>query len=424
MPPSIDTQQSMAVKRMLLGHHQDEEESAEILAAAEERRASAALPPRPLVAVVPPRAPVGVEPAFEFSVVLPVEELKDVSYVFQSQFMLDVVSAWPQPIVSRKRKQMNQAGKESPGARPSADRGSNASLKTWSTRIRTACAFANFVGSTVCLHAGEERPDDAEIDRGVRKFFRCLTPYTKLVITTFLECRHRGYIVAGGGKPLSATSLKDYSSGLAFLFTEAKVDGARGVTPLVPDCCERTSPWQPKGVAEYREEQRVRQDPGGFTGNPMATADVRDFRGATNKAARHDGETQLSSAAVTTSMMERLYDVMVRAHMPAEMPDGSAPTTCDAMQALQSEMLAAGEGAPRPRALPDEVVAAGTAPADDSAVTTFVPPSNALADCLTYVFYVIAFVLIARPVTIINMQFKDVVLPDMMVAENQEFFNK
>jgi len=446
-----------------------------IRAAAERRRAELnALSVTPPVAVVSLSAPVGVEPAFEFSIVPPVEELKDTSDVFVSQYMLGVVSTWPQPIVSRKRKAMNKAGKECVGARRGADRGTNATMKTWSSRIRTACAFANFVGSTVCRHEGRTRPTDEETDRGVRKFFRCLTAYTKLVVTTFLECRRRGYRVAGGGRALSATSLKDYSSGLTFLFAEAKEDGMRGVTAVVPDCCERTSPWQPKGVAELVAERRVRADPGGFTGNPMATADVRDFRGATNKEARHDGETQLSGGAVTTEMMDRLYDEMVRAHAPPPRKgQSSASNAVEALisgmdnaasrRAAQSRLLAGASGgasaaetaaarsgfhsalggpssshaagAGANRGSRDEAGSEAVEAQDmDGESSTgeeeagglpalFKAPSNALADFLVYVFYAFAFITIARPITLINLKFKDFSFPDLSVAENEMFFN-
>jgi len=451
-------------------------EEAELMHAAAQRRRSelSALSVAPPVAVVLPAAAAGVEPAFEFSIVPPVEALKDTSDVFVSQYMLNVVSTWPQPIVSRKRKEMNKAGKECVGARRGADRGTNATLKTWSSRIRTACAFANFVGSTVCRHEDRPRPTEEEADRGVRKFFRCLTAYTKLVVTTFLECRRRGYRVAGGGRPLSATSLKDYSSGLTFLFAEAKEDGMRGVTAVVPDCCERSSPWQPKGVAEMAAERRVRADPGGFTGNPMATADVRDFRGATNKEARHDGETQLSGGAVTTEMMDRLFDVMVRAHAPPPRIGRSA--TSDAVDTLISTMdhdasrcveksrlfagVSTGSSGGQPAAArcglakdlggPSSSLAAGagvstgsryeerTEPDDAKDMDTelsmeeeeagglpafFKAPSNAIADFLVYVFYAFAFITIARPITLINLKFKDFSFPDLSVADNDIFFN-
>jgi len=52
-------------------------------------------------------------------------------------------------------------------------------------------------------------------------------------------------------------------------------------------------------VAEIAHEEKVRADPGTFIGNSMAMADVKNFRGATNKKARQGGEQSLSSAPVT-----------------------------------------------------------------------------------------------------------------------------
>jgi len=37
---------------------------------------------------------------------------------------------------------------------------------------------------------------------------------------------------------------------------------------------------------------------------------------------------------------------------------------------------------------------------------------------------VFTFVTVARPITLINLKFKDIHWPDMTVAENQEFFNR
>jgi len=375
----------------------------------------------------------GIEPRFDFVVVPSADQLKDVSDPFVSQYMMDITSEWPQPTTSRLRKRLNALGKESAGASRGTTRGSNATMKTWSSRIRTACAFANFVGRTVCIDPALSRPIDGEIDRGVQKFFRCLSPYTKLVITTFLECRRRGYPVSGGGRRLSATSLKDYSSGLSFLFAEAKVDGPRGVVPVVVDCCERTSPWQPKGIAELREEEKVRADPGSFTGNPMATADVRDFRGATNKEARHDGETQLSSAPVTESMIQRFFDAMIRSHQTAIDKDGERVSLMSALKDMVASSVfglsgttPAGSAAPRSSLPAAARASAAEEPSSDDECDTpsFTPPSNALADFLVYVFYVFAFLTVARPIILINLKFKDINWPDMTVAENQEFFNR
>lgn len=287
----------------------------------------------------------------------------------------------------------------------------------------------------MCIDPTKPRPEDAEIDRGVRKFFRCLTAYAKLVITTFLECRRRGYAVAGGGRRLSATSLKDYSSGLSYLFAEGKTDGIRGVNAVVPDCCERSSPWQPKGVAEMQQEKKVRADSGTYTGNPMATADVRDFRGATNKEARHGGETQLSSAPVIEAMMERWFGTMIQQHHRTTDAAGKAISLVESLSAIISSSLSGAEtagptqlhtqapAAVAASALPEEADGDEVSSGDDVDTPAFTPPSNALADFLVYVFYIFAFITVARPITLINLKFKDVSWPDMDVAENQRFFN-
>jgi len=76
------------------------------------------------------------------------------------------------------------------------------------------------------------------------------------------------------------------------------------------------------------------------------------------------------------------------------------------------------------------------APVDDAeAVTTsalevseqpraYAPPSDADTDKLDYVFYVMLFISLRRPVTIMDLKFEDVFFPDMRMAENQEFFNR
>jgi len=53
----------------------------------------------------------------------------------------------------------------------------------------------------------------------------------------------------------------------------------------------------------------------------------------------------------------------------------------------------------------------------------FKAPSNAIADFLVYVFYAFAFITIARPITLINLKFKEFSFPDLSVADNDIFFN-
>lgn len=76
------------------------------------------------------------------------------------------------------------------------------------------------------------------------------------------------------------------------------------------------------------------------------------------------------------------------------------------------------------------------APVDDAkAVTTpalevseqpraYAPPSDADTDQLEYVFYVMLFIFLRRPVTIMDLKFADVFFTDMRMAEIQEFFNR
>jgi len=91
-------------------------------------------------------------------------------------------------------------------------------MKTCAARIRIACAFADFVGETMCVHPGKPRPTNAEIDRRVAKGFRCPNTNTIHVISRFLNCRRRGYLVAGGADCITEVILTSYTSALSFLF--------------------------------------------------------------------------------------------------------------------------------------------------------------------------------------------------------------
>jgi len=374
---------------------------------------------------------VAVEPAFEFSPLKVFTHYAGNTDTFVSQWMLSVVALWPQAVASAKRRRLNAGGVDCPGAGESSAEGTNAMPKTWMTRIRTACAFSDFIGRTVCLHEGDERSSDAEIDRDVRKFFTCLTPFTKLTIIGFLGCRRAGYAIAGSAHTLSAVTLKDYTSALAFLFGEAKLDGPLGATPLVKDCPERNTPWQMKGVAELNNEKRMRADPGTFVGNPMATADVKNFRGATNKEARQGGEQSLSSAPVTPEIMAALHAELILSHVPQQAPPAApappappkqpAPSAPPALSDPAAVIIGGVEAAPA--ASPAD--AAGSSLRKKAAgLSQYSSPSIGQADMLTYIYYVVAFLTLARPVTINFMTFADVTFPDMKLAENFEFFQR
>jgi len=92
------------------------------------------------------------------------------------------------------------------------------------------------------VRPSEPRPSNEKIDRGLQKFFRCLTAGTHEIITLFLKCCRLGYSVAGGKKGISAVTLKDYTSGLGFLFGAARVDGHGVKEKVVMDCAGTASP--------------------------------------------------------------------------------------------------------------------------------------------------------------------------------------
>lgn len=336
------------------------------------------------------------EPAFEFAPLPTDAKLASNSDKFVSEYIMQVVANWPQTPATAKRRRLNRNGDDCPGAALGAALGTNASIKTWSTRIRVACSFANFIGRAVCWHPSDPRPTDVERDRGVRKFFRCLSPFTKRVIVSFLNCRKKGLAVAGGGRPLSAVSLKDFTNALTFLFGEAKVDGPSGDEDLVIDCADRAATWKAKGEAEFKAEKAFREDPGTFIGNPMTTTDLKNWRSATNKQARLDGEQSKSAAAVTPELMRSLHNELFLRHVA---------TTRDAAAGFS---------------------AAGTEPssAPEEQRGTYAAPSDKDADHVNYALYVLAFISLARPATLLDLKFEDVTFPDMKLAENAEFFNR
>ena len=162
------------------------------------------------------RRATAVEPAFEVSTLMPYTQYAQSTEAFVSLWMLSVVARWPQAVASTKRRRPNADGADCSGDAENSTEGTNATAKTWMTRIRTACAFENFLGRTVCIHLGEAQPADAENERGVRKFFTCMTPFTKLTIICFLKCRRAGYSIAGSDQHPSATTLKNYICGLVY----------------------------------------------------------------------------------------------------------------------------------------------------------------------------------------------------------------
>jgi len=57
-------------------------------------------------------------------------------------------------------------------------------------------------------------------------------------------------------------------------------------------------------------------------------------------------------------------------------------------------------------------------------LTRLSPPSVGKADMFTFIYYVVAFLTLASPVTINVMTFDDVTFPDMNLADNFEFFQR
>ena len=143
---------------------------------------------------------------------------------------------------SEKRRNLNIVGIDCSRSGKSAASDTNGIMKTWQLRIWTACAFSSFIGEVLCVMPGQPRPSNEEIDRGVQKFFRCLTVGTHQVITMFLTCLRLGYKVAGGKTPISSVTLKDYTSGLTFKVGAAKIDGHGGKKKIVDYCTGTVAP--------------------------------------------------------------------------------------------------------------------------------------------------------------------------------------
>lgn len=354
----------------------------------------------------------GLEPVFKFQPLPSLAQLEDIVDDFHSTYMATIVRTWPQAEVTRTSRRANADGAHCPGARSRAARGTDADVKTWSSRIHTAVLFADFVGRVLCIPRTGPRPSDAEIDRGVKKFFACLNPLTLEVINLFLDARRRGYAVAGGGKPVQEKTIKAYSAGLSHLFARARVSGTTGPR-VVPDCLGVSSPWQLKGLPELEKEKaEVREDAGKFMGNPMMTDDVRSHKSSAEKDARQSGEHSTTSADVTPAMLLQLYNSMVLCHMPAA-KNAESSSQDDAAPAADDHPPVEAHALPlhcRPPAAP-----LGTSAASRTAVET---------DFLAYLFYAFLFVTLARPVSLLNLKYKGITLPDPLVASNEQFFNK
>ncbi len=361
--------------------------------------------------------PTELEPTFSFQPLPSLAQLKDNTDEFTSQFMELIVRSWPQAEVTRTSRKANAAGARCGGARPRAAKGTDADLKTWASRIHTALLFANFVGRAICIPTTGPRPCDAEIDRGVAKFFSCLNESTLEVINRFLDSRRRGYAVAGGGAPVQEKTIKAYSAGLTHLFARARVSGVAGKR-VVPDCIGVSAPWQLKGVAELEREQRgVRADAGLFVGNPMMADDVRLHKTSAEREARQAGEHSTTSGNVTPALLLQLFDALVTCHLPARKMAGDMPagiSSRDAPAPAVSEPPNNQAPVPPPGATEPAAPPAGQCASQSASETDF----------LAYLFYAFLFVTLARPISLLNLKYKDISLPDPLVAGNEQFFNQ
>lgn len=308
-------------------------------------------------------------------------------------WMRAAVATWPQASNSKTRRDIDADEEEITAA---CVEGTNATVKTWATRRRTAISFADFLSRTVCRDPHEPPPTQGELDRRVQRVFRCMTPDTRSYITLFLEARRRGYPVAGSSAPITVLTLEDYSSALVFLFGEALMEGTCGGPKIVPDCEQRHSEWKQKGVAERAEESKVREQPGTMIGNPMHTDVVKRYKSAAEKDARVNGEQSVTSAPVTMAMMHRLYATLVMSYLPGAGAAAGSTTPTDA---------------------------AGAAPGTGPPERAEVPSSLAKCDFIVYCLYAFAWTTLARPFSLISMKHKDVSLPDLGLPQNQSFMN-
>lgn len=309
-------------------------------------------------------------------------------------WMRAAVATWPQPSNSKSRRDIHADEEDIPAA---CVEGTNATMKTWSTRRRTAISFAEFLCRTVLHDPEEPPPTQGQLDHRVRRVFRCMTPGTRSYLTLYLEARRRGYPVAGSSVPITVLTLEVYASALVFLFSEAMMDGTAGGSKIVPDCEQRGSEWKKKGAAEQIEEAKVREEPGVMIGIAMHTHVVKRYKGAAEKHARVNGEQSVTSAPVLMAMMRRSYATLVMAYLP-----GSS------VAAGVSATVGQNGGA-----------ASGSA----SQAQSQVPSSLTRWDFIVYCLYACAWRTLARPLSLINMKHKDVFLPDLSLPRNQEFMN-
>jgi len=350
---------------------------------------------------------VGLELGFDFALAPTVAQMKINASSFVSIWMLAVTATWPQRVTACRRKHLAKLGIGITGGSIEASQ-SDVSAKTWSSRIMVACAFANFVGRTICMDPSESDVSQEEMDRRVKAFFTRLTLQTRDVITAFLDARRHGIAVCGSTRPVKMLTMEAYSSALSFMFESAHTIGVRQGVKIVPDCEEKDTPWQLKAHQDWQTEKTVRECPGTHRGNPMATATVKSFKTAASKDARLKGEQSVQSAPVTPEIVDQLYNWLFMRHLPADAGRGEGGGTPSREPATPSNPVTEPTSLqPVPHPLP---------PVDTS--------SMAKTDFMVYFFYVMLWTTLARPIPLLSMKFGDVSLPDLTVPRNLHFFNR
>jgi len=153
----------------------------------------------------------------------------------------------------------------------------------------------------------------------------------------------------------------------------------------------------------------------------MATGDVKNFRAATNTEARHGGEQSLAGSVVSPEIMATLHAELVLAHLPfpASEKQRAAGNDGGAFGAAS-----ANDSSDASRATLASAVLAPSLRDEAAQRAAYAPPFVGKADMLTCIYYVVAFLTLARPVTINHLTFDYVTFPDMKKAENFQLFHK
>ena len=353
---------------------------------------------------------VGLELGSDFALAPTIAQMKVNASFFVSMWMLAVTAMWPQRVSACRRKQLAKLGIGITGGSNDPSQ-SDVSAKTWSSRIMVACAFAQFVGRTICMDPSESNVSQKEMDRRVQAFFAHLTLQTRDFVTALLDARRHSIAVCGSTRYVKMLTMKAYSSVFSFMFGSAHNIGVRQGIKIVLECEKSATPWQLKAHQDCQTDKRFRERPGTHRGSPMATATVKSFKTAASDDARFKGDQSVQSAPVTPEIVEQLYSWMFMRHVPADAGRGE------------------GDGTPsRERATPSNLV---TEPTPTGSVQTMpqpLPPvhssSMAKTDFMMYIFYVLLWMTLARPKTLLRIKFSDVPLPDLTVPRNLHFLNR